>query len=248
MRNFSLAFTLIFVLFAGAFASKPVQAATINLVSDLTPTHSTKHGIRSDTSTSSVDLIGMLLTVNYTSGAQENLAWERLGTYRGGLRSDAGIALSYVNFGLSLITNTRISSIGFNLAPASALFDTLGLPEGAVGNTVGTKIGGPLRITGGDLIDTDTVGVRFSNLLVVAGYAAGMDAFTNLLIDFSRVSGGGLLGGFSFGVDTDSLAVAGDLTPVPLPASLFLLLAAVAALTKLRFKMGRTPVTDIVAA
>lgn len=237
MHNFRLTFALVLGLLSGAFTFGTAQAATVNVVTDLTPALKTVHGVRANTSTSLLDLVGMLITVNYADGAREDLVWEDLGSWRGGIRG-GGIGLNYVNWGLSLSTDTRISSIGLNLAPANAFFDTLSLSEGSVGNTPGSKNGSPFRITGGDVADSDSVQVNFSSLLFLAGHLPGIDAFTNLLIDFSGVSGGGLLGRFSFAVDTDSLAVPGDLTPVPLPNSLLLLLAAVAGLTMLRFKTG----------
>ena len=42
-------------------------------------------------------------------------------------------------------------------------------------------------------------------------------------VDFSGLWGGGLLGSMAFETDLDTLRVAGDLTPVPVPGGLPLL-------------------------
>ncbi len=236
-------------LLAATLTFGTAQAATVNTTYDFDPAYETVHGIRSNTSTYNTDFAGMLVTAKYTDGSSETLTWTQTGPYAAGI-SGGSIGLSFVNYGFSLVSNTRrLGSLALNMATAGTIFDASFLPEGAPGNTPTTKGGSPFQITGGTLLNTDLINISYSGLVKLAGYAPGIDAFTHLLIDFSQTSGGGLLGAFSFNGDTDALFdradlrdLRADLTAVPLPAGFLLLIAGLGALAMLRATKNGAPV------
>lgn len=201
------------------------QAATVNIVTVADNPQETAHGIRASTSTYGSDLAGALVAATYSDGSSEALTWEALSIGVRGAARGADIDLFMDWAGFEMTTTRLLTSLSFQLAPASSIFDVSRLNEWEVGNTPTTGIGFPFEIyAGGDLLQ-GAITATYSGIVNLAGRVADGDAFTNMLIDFSGLSGGGFLGSMSFRTDMDTLAVAGDLTPVPLPAGLPLLLA-----------------------
>ena len=202
------------------FSLGAAEAATVNIFTTTGQAQETEFGIRAATGTDGSDLAGALITATYLDGTSEQLVWER--TYR----SSEGVALGadidlYMRSGpLEITADRTLTSLLFQLASASTIFDMKGNLEGRPGNTPTTKRGVPFSIaTGGDFLD-GIINVTYSGIVNLAGMAAQGDAFTDMLIDYSGLTGGGFLGAMSINGDMDTLAVAGDLTPVPLPASL----------------------------
>lgn len=93
-----------------------------------------------------------------------------------------------------------------------------------------------------------TVNVTYSGLVQLSNGPVGEEAFTNLLIDFSGLEGNGFLGALIWGHDFAALERRGGLTPVPLPASLLMLLAAMGIFVAVRAIPRRAAETDSLAA
>ena len=215
------------------------QAATVNIFTMNGNAQETQFGIRAETGTNGSDLFGALITATYLDGTSEQVVWER--TYRSseGIASGADIGLYMRSGPIEIMANRTLTSLLFQLAPASTIFDMRGTLEGRPGNTPTTKRGVPFSIaTGGDLLD-GIINVTYSGIVNLAGMAAQGDAFTDMLIDYSGLTGGGFLGTMSINGDMDTLAVAGDLSPVPLPASLPALAMGLGAMGL--FRTRKTP-------
>lgn len=245
MFNFK---SLLSAIVVAASIAPAAKAATYDVVTDLTPTYVSDHGARWwNLATYSTDFIGMLVTVDYADGGSESLTWQRnvdgndffanIFPPAPNAESD-DFSMSFVNRGFSLVSNVRrLSSVTLDLAPASAIFDVTSDREFAPGNTFTTHSGSPFRVTDdSDLAADDHVTASYSGLMQLAGFAPGVDAFTQLVIDFSQAAGGGLLGAFAFAGDTDALAVTGDLTAVPLPKGILLMLAGLGAFGAVRLR------------
>jgi hypothetical protein len=232
------------ILMAG-FGSVAAQAATLDLGFDLEVDYQTVDGVRTNTSTYATDIAGSIVTATYTDGTTETLIWERLSEWTGDVVS-TGMDLAFQWWGFDLTTTNRLKSLSFDLAPSGTIFDA-GYTEGTVGNTPGTYGGIPLHLTefnsSTDAPDTSVIGTveaTYSGLVQLVGHAPGMDAFTRLLIDFSGTEGGGLLGAVTLALDMDVLeGGANDLSPVPLPAGILLLLAGLGAFGFLRLTQTR---------
>lgn len=231
MRSHSAATALVLLLCGAAAA----PAATISIASEQGTLMSTEHGIRADTSTTGVDLAGMLLRVGFADGAVEDLVWEAYDPYTNGGTTTTGFSLSASWDGFRLTTSRVVTSMTFFAATANSIFDILETSDGEEGATYSTKRGFPFEIYGGDPVEGD-IRVTYSNAVVLAGHPQGADAFTDMAVDFSGVEGGGFSGYLFFNSDLDTLAVAGDLVPVPvpLPAGAPLLLGALGGLALLR--------------
>ena len=101
------------------------------------------------------------------------------------------------------------------------------------GDTPTTRTGFAFYITGGDPLDGE-IDVTYSNEVILRNDDHQGDAYTEMEVDFSGLFGGGLEGELAFLTDFDTLAVEGDLNPVPLPGGLPLL-----ATGALLFGLGR---------
>lgn len=216
------------------------EAATINIFTSANNPQETVYGIRDLTSTNGNDLAGALITANYTDGTSELLTWQALDTRTKGEAVGTDIDLYKGDSAFELTTTRLLGSLLIQLAPASSIFDMLAKNEGAVGNTPTTLIGFPFRIaSGGDAL-VGAINVGYSGIVNLAGRLADGDAYTDMLVDFTGLSTGGFLGSLRFASDMDTLRVAGDLTPVPLPASLPLLFAGFGGLGLLRSRKRKT--------
>ena len=107
----------------------------------------------------------------------------------------------------------------------NTFFDIIGSKGDDPTNTIGTDWGFPFRVEGGDPLTGEIV-VTYENGLHVAGQTRASDTFTKMTVDYSGLEGGGLFGTTIFKTDLDELAVPGDLSAVPLPAGMPLLLLA----------------------
>ncbi|MEE4187012.1 MAG: hypothetical protein V2I76_01010 [Roseobacter sp.] len=206
------------VLVALAIPSASIASTvTIDTVSG-SQSYISQHGIRDNTATLGRDLVGMVVTASYLDGATEEVTW---GEVRGGGEaSGTGFNLFYGWRAFELSVTRTLVSLSLNALTGNAIFDILPSRRDP-GNTYGTKIGYPFHVVGDD--DPDgAIDVSYSSRVIVAGQPHGTDAYTHMSIDFSGLEGGGLSSDLEFSTDLDSLAVAGDLTPVPLPASLLL--------------------------
>ena len=241
-------------LFASALAlgaltmtlSSPADAATLTVTSEEGTRHVSEHGIRTfvyngeetfNTSTFGTDLVGMSVTATFADKTTETLTWGDLSSmedrHLGGV-SGANYSLSFSTEAFTLSTTSLLTSLSIDAGSGNALFDILRyVKDGTRGDTWGTKIGFPYETVGGDDLFGDIV-ASYSDAISFRGIAEGTDAFKTLTINYAGLLGGGLLGTTQFTTDLDSLKVAGDLTPVPLPATLPMMAFGAGALVLMR--------------
>ena len=181
--------------------------------------HQTAFGIREDTSSRGVDLAGALVTATYADGTTEMLTWAALDPYTFGGATGVDIDMSFGFAMHEMITTKRLATLTFDLTPASSVFDTtLAMDDDpAGGSTLTSKNGFPFEVAPEFESLTGTIGVTYTGIVNLTGSAAVGDLFTTMIVDFSGLDGGGVLGDFNWNSDIDTMAVAGDLVPVPDP-------------------------------
>lgn len=223
----------------------PVEAATVGVELDLRPAYHSVHGVREDTSTSGIDLIGAKISATYTDGGTEDWEWVPMGRWRAGtdhVSSDMTIAYNWS--GILMDATRRVQSFAIDLLGASAIWDAGRYSNYDQRNSPTTKIGYPFYIVDGLESDSGDVNAYYSDMVRIGDHSTGEDAFTNLFVDFSGLDEGGFLGSLRWGADTDVLAVAGDLTPVPAPLSALLLITGLGSMNLMRSRTKkRTPST-----
>lgn len=229
------------VLLASATAS---MAATANIfTNEGGKNYLTRNGMHINTSVNGDDIDGTRVTMSFADGTVESLVWQtfpgefaadgtRLRTL-GGVRG-LGASLTMNDRDYTLTTTKMLTSLKMEAGYGSAIFDILvGVKGDRAGNTLGSKIGYPYGTVGGDAL-TGEIDVTYSGALRVAGFERQTDTFTTMMVDYTGLAGGGLFGTTMFEADLDKLAVEGDLTPVPLPGGMPLLMAGAGALVLLR--------------
>lgn len=216
---------------AGLFLASTATAATVNVVTDDSKVFVTRAGFDADTSVEGDDLDGMTVQITYESGAVDELVWASwYGTSGGVTGSNAVLSLEPRFFMLNAAE--KVTRLVMNAAAGNSVFDILrNIGNDNPLNTLGTGIGGGYRevIRGLSQATDGEIVTSFSNAVRLKGNTTSQDAFTTVEIDYSGTSGGGILGQIEFKLDLDNLAT-GDLTPVPLPAGLPLLLAGLGVL------------------
>lgn len=203
--------------------------ATINISRVDGTAYETVTGIRADTSTRGVDLAGALITATFADGTTEDLIWEAFDPFTFGgwplppepgedpVETDINLLFG---FDVHELTTTKLlATLEFDLVPASSVFDTTTAmdndPNG--GSTPGSANGFSFDFTPEYQSLTGNVDVTYSNIVKLVGSPAKGDLYTTMLIDFTGLAGGGVLGQVDWNTDMDTLEVAGDLVPVVPP-------------------------------
>ena len=222
-------------------ATSASQASTVINIETLTGVaHETAHAIGS-TATRGNNLDGMRVTASYGDGFSEVLTWAAYDRYTNGGAVGTGIDVSMGWQGFRLSSTQLLTGLLFEADLGNAVFD-MDWANNTAGDTPTTGRGVPFEfLNGSDAAMDGVVTASYSNIVNVAGAAAVGDIYTDMFVDFSRIIGGGLLGSVAFESDLDSLAVAGDLSPVdisavPLPATLPLMLVGLGGIGLMRRK------------
>lgn len=177
--------------------------------------HETVHGFRADTVSRGVDLAGAKVTATYADGSTETLTWRAFDSYTYGGAVGENIEMSFGYDWHEMSTTKLLASLKIDLQPASSVFDTtFGHDDSPNGDsTPGTKNGYPFKLEPTYEGISGNISVTYSGIVNIAGSPAVGDAYTTMLIDFSQLSGGGLLGGLKWNSDIDTLENSGDLVP-----------------------------------
>lgn len=177
--------------------------------------HETLNGIREDTTSRGVDLDGARITATYADGSTEVLTWQALDSYTFGGATGTDIDMSYGFDWHELSTSKLLISLEFDLQPASSAFDTVlsrdDYPIG--GSTPGSLDGYPFRLAPEYEEISGALKVTYSGIVNLTGSPAAGDLYTTMVLDFSELAGGGLLGDLKWNSDIDTMKNAGDLVP-----------------------------------
>ena len=192
---------------------------TINVVMLDENPHETKYGIREDTSTRGADLDGTIIRATYADGTTETLTWQKFDQWTYGGAEGQYIEMSYGYEFHQLSTTKPLASLEINLQPASSVFD-MSLasdedPDG--GSTLSSKGGYPFGLSPAYEGIDGTITATYSGIVNLKGSAAVGDLYTTIVIDFSGLPGGGLLGNLEWESDMDTMKVAGDLLSTGVP-------------------------------
>lgn len=216
-------FNKLLILFVFLLTPCAVTASTINIRYDSNGVlYQSLHGIRGDTVTRGRDLTGMIVTASYLDGTMETVVWNSTrGAWGQSIGSDFSLAFGWRAFELS-VTKSLVA-LSLNAGAGNSVFDTsTSLQEGI--DTYGTKSGYSFHVFGDNL--EGSIDVTYSQGFALAGHKRATDTYTLMSIDFSGLDSGGLSDDVQFRSDLDSLEVAGDLMPIPLPASILLFASA----------------------
>jgi hypothetical protein len=202
----------------------PGHAASVTIESIEGQAMYSQFGVAESTSVDGAEMAGMQVTAFYGDGSSESLTWQATGRRVGGV-AGSYITMMYESGLFTLTVAQTLTSFIFETAGGNTFFDIIGSKGDDPTNTIGTDWGYPFRVEGGDPL-TGEIAVTYENGLHVAGQARASDTFTKMTVDYSGLEAGGFFGTTIFKTDLDELAVPGDLSAVPLPAGMPLLLLA----------------------
>jgi len=177
--------------------------------------HESASGIRDDTSSRGVDLEGATVTATYADGTTETLTWEAYDPYTFGGASGTDVAMSFGYDWHDLSTTKLLTSLKFDLQPANSVFDTtLDMDDYPVGNSTPSSLNGfPFKLAPEYEDIPGEITATYSGIVNLTGSAAVGDLYTSMVIDFSGLAGGGLLGDLRWNSDIDTIRDDDDLTP-----------------------------------
>ncbi len=177
--------------------------------------HESVNGIRADTSSRGVDLEGATITATYADGTTEVLTWHALDPYTFGGATGTDIDMSFGYDWHQLSTTKLLTSLEINLQPASSVFDTTATQDDDPlgGSTPGSLHGFPFEVSPDYAAMSGDLAVTYSGIVNLTGSPAVGDLYTTMVVDFSGLPSGGLLGDFSWNSDIDTMRDAGDLVP-----------------------------------
>ncbi|WP_244961232.1 Hint domain-containing protein [Paracoccus sanguinis] len=162
------------------------------------------NGLRADTVSRGVDLEGATITATYADGSVEILTWHATDPYTNGAAVGTDISMSYGFDWHHLATTKLLTSLQFDLQPAISAFDTVVSTDSAV-STPGSSSGYPFRLNPDGPDPDGTITVTYTGIVNLSGASAVGDLYTTMIIDFSGLSAGGLLGELSWQSDIDTM-------------------------------------------
>lgn len=232
------------------------NAATVSIIRNNDAEVEMVHGIRDDTSTYGSDLAGAIVSAHYADGTSEEIVWqshartfvepngETWSTTEGGANG-TDIDLSMTWDGFVVTTRNVLSYITIDLLGAGVVFDTtttfdydwLGNPTN--GSTLGSSFGYSFEYYSEyEHLQGHTTATYFGVVNEVGQEAVG-DLYTTMMVDFSGMENNGIFGDVAFRSDLDALRVRDDLSQVPLPSSMSLLLLGLGGLGLRKHRVNR---------
>lgn len=177
--------------------------------------HESVNGIRSDTVSRGVDLDGATITATYADGSIEVITWHATDPYTNGEANGTDINMSYGYDWHELSTTKLLTSLTFDLQPASSVFDTTFAMDGGPidESTPGSSNGFPFQLAPEYQAMSGSLEVTYSGIVNLTGSPAVGDLYTTMVVDFSHLPSGGLLGDLRWNSDIDTMMDAGDLVP-----------------------------------
>jgi len=154
----------------------------------------TVHAIGS-TSTLGNDLGGMRVTASYGDGSSEILTWEARDVYTLGGTSGRGVEIEMGWQGFEVSATQLMTGLLFEADLGNAVFDMTWAGHGQPDDTPTTGRGVPFEFLNDSDADLEgSVTALYSGAVNVVGAAAVGDIYTDMFVDFSALSGGGLMG------------------------------------------------------
>jgi hypothetical protein len=187
---------------------------SINITQRNEDPHVATTGFRSDTGSRGVDLAGARITATYTDGSSQRLIWQAFDPFTNGGAMGTHIDMSF-GFAFHQLTTTQaLRSLEIDLQPSASVFDTSRLEDDETlgGSTPGSAGGHPFLVAPESEALAGTIEVTYSGIINLAGRPAEGDIYTTMLVDFTGLAGGGLLGQIEWSSDIDTLAEGGALT------------------------------------
>ena len=181
--------------------------ATIDIVRLDEDPHESDYQIREDTSSRGVDLEGAQITATYADGTSEVLTWKALDPYTNGGATGSDIDMFFGYSWHELSTTKLLTSLEFDLAPANSVFDTtLSMNDGPGGDsTPGSLNGFPFKLSPDYEGMSGGITATYTGIVNLAGSPAVGDLYTTMIVDFSGLPEGGLLGDLVWNSDIDTM-------------------------------------------
>ncbi|NVK13095.1 MAG: Hint domain-containing protein [Rhodobacteraceae bacterium] len=180
---------------------------TIDIVRLAEDPHESDYTVRTDTSSRGVDLEGARITATYADGTTETLTWQALDPYTNGGATGDDIEMFFGYSWHELSTTKLLTSLKIDLAPASSVFDTTFAmdddPDG--GSTPTSKNGFPFKVAPEYEDLSGNITATYTGIVNLSGSEAVGDLYTTMLIDFSGLPDGGLLGDLVWNSDIDTM-------------------------------------------
>ncbi|QDI75944.1 MULTISPECIES: Hint domain-containing protein [Leisingera] len=169
--------------------------------------HESAYNVRPDTSSRGVDLEGARITATYADGTTETLTWQALDPYTNGGAAGADIDMFFGYSWHELSTTKLLTSLEIDLAPASSVFDTtFAMDDDPLGGSTPTsKNGFPFKVAPEYEDLSGTITATYTGIVNLSGSEAAGDLYTTMILDFSGLPEGGLLGDLVWNSDIDTM-------------------------------------------
>lgn len=164
-------------------------------------------GVRADTSSRGVDLEGAQITATYADGTSETLTWQALDPYTTGGATGTDIDMFFGYSWHELTTTKLLTSLEIDLVPASSVFDTtFAMDDDPLGgSTPSSKNGYPFKVAPEYEDLSGNITATYTGIVNLTGSEAVGDLYTTMILDFSGLPAGGLLGDLVWNSDIDTL-------------------------------------------